>query len=77
MKVVEIELLKCRNDHSGIFRAKGNDCLLAKDNKTILTLFAAKKRGKNRKREGHFRLCPSLLTPSPQLPKTKSLESSL
>ena len=57
--------------------SKGNDSVLRKDRKKVFTLYAAKKRGKNRKREGHFRLCPSLLTLSPQLPKTKSLESSL
>ena len=37
---------------SELLRAKGKGSLLAKYRKTIVTLFAAKKRGKNRKREG-------------------------
>ena len=53
-----ILLKKSAKRISGLLRSKGKGSLLEKECKTIVTLFAAKKRGKNRTRRGTLQTAP-------------------
>ena len=57
---------KTEKKYSRILRHKRISILLKKITKPFSGLLSPKGLGEKRKREGHFRLCPSLLTLTPQ-----------